>query len=443
MAKKPISAQSLGISNSLVSPDAIYVIEKLHKHNFDGYIVGGGIRDILLNKTPKDFDIVTNATPEQVRKIFKRNSIIIGRRFKIVHVIFDNINPEKMVNNRPIIERHIIEISTYRSSKINKHHLNEHGRITEDNNYGSQKEDALRRDFTINSLYYDPVNQVVIDYNNGLKDINDKLIRIIGNAKERYTEDPVRMLRAFRLAVKLDLHIHKDTFAPFNKMKHLLTHENKGRLYEEMLKILLSGSAVKCIHKLYEVKLPHNVFALFDQLFFKPAPDILAVKVLEKTDARLKETSDISLVFILSGLMWSIINDNWQKFLSTMPPRQALIEGISKHREYIYSIGITKYTYSAMRDVWLLQLDFENPTIKRLESILSIPRFRQAWHLFSLRHELGQVDSSLFNWWDKFINATNDERISLHSELQTLVKHSSDKKPPKKRKRKKKKVQAE
>ena len=418
MTKKIVPAKSLGISSDMVSYDAVYVIEKLHKHDFDGYIVGGGVRDLILNKTPKDFDIVTDATPEQIKKIFKRNSLIIGRRFKIVHVIFDNINPDKMINNRPVVERHIIEISTYRSAKIHKKDLNERGRITEDNNYGTQKEDALRRDFAINSLYYDPIREKVIDYNNGLQDIQDKLIRVIGTAKERYTEDPVRILRAIRLSVKLGLTIEKNTFAPFAKMKHLLTHENKGRLYEEMLKILLSGSSTLCIHKLYEIGLPNNVFSLFDQLFFKPKPDNFAIKVLEKTDVRLKETTDVSLVFILSGLIWSRIYSNWQDLLPKgYSPSEALMESISQNKEYIYSIGIAKHTYSAMRNVWLLQLDFEMPDISKLGTILSVSRFRQAWHLFSLRHELNQVDPKLYAWWDKFINGDNEQRILLHQEL--------------------------
>ena len=441
MTKKIISGKSLGIDTSLIRHDAFYVIEKLHHHKFDGFIVGGGVRDLLLNKTPKDFDIVTNATPEQIRKIFRKNSIIIGRRFKIVHVIFDNMNPDKMINNRPVNERHIIEISTYRSATINKNHLNERGRITEDNNFGTQKEDAIRRDFTINALYYDPINDIVIDYNNGLKDIEKKVIRIIGDSKERYTEDPVRMLRAFRLSVKLGLKIEKGTFAPFAKMKHLLTHENKGRLYEEMLKILLSGSSSECISKLREVKLPHHVFGLFDRLFFKPEPDVFAGKVLEKTDARLKETPDVSLVFILAGLMWDIIYRDWQNFLiNGIPAQQALLDSIYSNKDFAYEIGITKYTYSAMREVWLLQLDFEMPTLKRLDGILSVPRFRQAWHLFSLRHEVGQTDPRLFSWWDRFITSDNDQRIALHEELKLLDILVPEIKAPKKRKRKKKSV---
>lgn len=422
MTKKTVSAQSLGISNLMVTHDAIYVIEKLHKHGYDGYIVGGGVRDLLLGKTPKDFDIVTNATPEQVRKVFKRQSIIIGRRFKIVHVIFDNINPDKMIHNRPLVERHIIEISTYRSSKILKHTVNEHGKITDDNNYGSQKEDAFRRDFTINAMFYDPVHEIVIDYTDGIRDVTHKTIRIIGDPHQRYTEDPVRMLRAFRLSVKLGLDIEPATLAPFADLKHLLTHENKSRMYEEMLKILLSGSASACIKRLYEVGLPHNVFGLFDKLFFKPHPDELALKVIEKTDLRLKETTDVSLVFILAGLMWGIIYTDWQEMLkSGESPRQCLSDSIYKHKEQAYQIGITKYTYGSMREVWLLQLEFEAPNLKRIGTITATPRFRQAWHLFGVRNELGQVDKVLYDWWERFITAEdNNVKIQLHEELKTL-----------------------
>ena len=436
MTKKIIPVERLGISNAMVTHDAMFVVEKLHKNGFDGYIVGGGVRDLLLGKTPKDFDIVTNATPEQVRKVFKRNSIIIGRRFKIVHVIFENINPDKMVNNRPLLERHVIEISTYRSSKILKHTMNEHGKITDDNNYGTQKEDAFRRDFTVNALFYDPVNEIVIDYTNGIKDVEHKVLRIIGDPNKRYSEDPVRMIRAIRLSVKLELNIDAETFAPFETMKHLLTHENKSRMYEEMLKILLSGSALLCIKKLYEVGLPKNVFNLFDQLFFKPHPDPLATRVIEKTDLRLKETTDVSLVFILAGLMWDIIYVDWQKLLgSGGSPRQCLTDSIYLHKDLAYKVGITKYTYSAMRDVWLLQLEFESPNLRRIETITSTPRFRQAWHLYSVRYELGQADAVLYSWWERFIEADAEHRINLYEELRSINGVISETPPPKKRKR--------
>ena len=439
MTKKIKKAGDLGISHTMVSHDALYVIEKLQKSSFDGYIVGGGVRDLLLGKTPKDFDIVTNASPEQVRKIFRNNSIIIGRRFKIVHVLFNNINPEKMVNNRPIIERNVIEISTYRSFKVHKHHINEHGKITEDNNYGTQEEDAFRRDFTINSLYYDPIKEIVIDYTNGIKDVQNKLIRVIGNVKERYTEDPVRMLRAFRLAVKLDLQIEKHAYAPFNKMKHLLTHENKWRLYEEMLKILLSGSSALCIQKLQEIKLPHNVFTLFDKLFFCSTPDTFAIRVLEKTDLRLKETTDISVIFILAGLLWPIIHKSWTKHLTSgVSAYNGLLESITYHEDFIFSVGITKNIFCAMREIWMLQLKLEAPQVSILAKMTTMPRFRQAWHLYCLRQEFNQIDNQLYEWWNKYIAATSEQQMALVEELKILIPNQPLDKPKRKKKRKKK-----
>lgn len=435
--KHVVPASKYNITNELVAHDAVYVIEKLHKHGFDGYIVGGGIRDLLLGKRPKDFDIVTNATPEAVCKIFKRNSIIIGRRFKIVHVVFNNINPDKMVNNRPIVERHVLEISTYRSAEVHKHSLNEHGKIMVDNNYGTQAEDANRRDFTINALFYDPIKEVIIDYHNGLKDIENRHLRIIGDPHLRFTEDPVRMLRAVRLAIKLNLNIDIDTSSSFEEIKQLLVHEHKSRLYEEMLKMLLSGYGCACIDRLKQIQLPHHIFPLFDKLFLGPHPDAFARKVIEKTDLRLKETADVSIVFILAGLLWNMVYQSFQKLHAAgISLRQALIEAIAEHADFAARMGITKHTYSNMRDVWLLQLEFDMPILRKVRHTTATSRFRQAWHLFSTRYELGQVNPELYNWWNSYIEADNEEKILL---LETLKDIAPETPKIKKAKRKRKK----
>src|SRR5579863_8796462 len=370
MTKKTIAAQKYNIDNSQISADALYVIEKLQEHGYEAFIVGGGIRDLLLGKQPKDFDIVTSATPEMVRKVFRRNSIIIGRRFKIVHVFFDNMNPNKFVNNRPIVERHIIEVSTYRSNKIHKHTLSEHGRIMIDNNYGTQKEDVIRRDFTINALYYDPVAEKIIDYQNGLKDIENRCIKVIGKARTRYIEDPVRMLRAIRLSIKLGLTIDKESLKPIEELKHLLLNESRGRMYEEMLKILLSGYSVECIHALIKLNLPQNTFSLLDKVFFKPKPDQLALNILAKTDLRLKENPDVSLVFILSGILWSNIYNDYQELLTQGDSaRQSFYDSIAMQKDFAYYCGIAKNMFNNISDVWLLQLDLEFPNIKRIDRI--------------------------------------------------------------------------
>lgn len=417
MAKKTVEASKYNVDKTQINHDALYVIEKLQQRNYEAYIVGGGIRDLLIHKTPKDFDVVTNATPEQIRAIFRHNSIIIGRRFRIVHVNFENINPNKMINNRPILDYHTIEVSTYRSTKVHNHTLSEHGRIMSDNNYGTQKEDASRRDFTINSLFYDPVKEVIIDYHNGLKDIKDGLIKTIGKAKVRYIEDPVRMLRAIRLAIKLELTIASDSSKPFKELKHLLKNESRGRMYEEMIKILLSGHSVRCLKALKDFDLPTGVFPLFDKIFLTKYPDKLALNVLEKTDARLKETSDISLNFVLAGLMWNMVYSLWQKNITknNLAVRQALENAIADMRTFTYNLGITRGIMNNIAQVWLLQYDFEYP--QKVLQNFSQSRFRQAWHLFSCRHEIGQVDKSIYEWWENFISADEAARIEMAKEV--------------------------
>ncbi len=427
MTKKILAAKKYHLTVDMVNDDALYVIEKLNKNGFEAFIVGGGIRDLLLGKTPKDFDIVTNAAPEIVNKIFKRHSMIIGRRFKIVHVIFNNINPDKIYRNRPAIDRHVIEVSTYRSNKVHKKNLSVHGKIISDNNYGTQKEDSIRRDFTINALYYDPLKQEIIDYHNGIKDIQNKVLRIIGNPMERYIEDPVRMIRAIRLSAKLNFTIDKKTAMYFDKVKLLLVNEHKGRMYEEMLKILLSGSSTKCVEIFKQLELPEDIFPLFDRLFLGSHPSELAQIILTKTDNRLHDGNDISVIFLLAGLFWDIVTKIWNKTVSYGgSPRQSLMDAIDEIQHFAYGIGVTRNMFSAMREIWLLQIDFETPNIRKMEQVLNNNRFRQAWHLFSARHELKEVDSKIYSWWDKFIGSEPEQQITLIGELKQLTSIKKD-----------------
>lgn len=414
MTKKILSALDCGVSKALVNPDAMMVITKLHQHGFDGYIVGGGIRDLLIKKTPKDFDIVTNATPEMVRKIFRRNSMIIGRRFKIVHVMFEHFNLDKIINGRPAMERHVIEVSTYRSAEIHGHSLSEHGKIMVDNNYGTQEEDSTRRDFTANALYYDPIAEQIIDYHDGMLDVRSRVMRVIGVPLVRYQEDPVRMLRAIRLAAKLGMKLEADTEDGIHAMKHLLANEHKWRLYEEMLKILLSGSSKDCILWMKKIKIPKQVFLLFDKLFFGAKQDQLALKVLEKTDARIREGNDISIVFILAGLLWNNVNLIWKRLAAKRgnDSRQALTDAIVKSKAFATEVGIVRQMYLNVSDVWMAQYDFDNPKPSRVSKMLHSRRFRQGLHLYTLRHEFGQVDDTHYAWWQDFA-VVEDYEIEL------------------------------
>ena len=439
MAKKILSALELNVNNSMVDTYAMEVIRKLQENGYDGYIVGGGIRDLLLNKTPKDFDVVTNATPETVRKIFKRNSIIIGRRFKIVHVVYEHQNYEKLINNRPIVEKHIIEISTYRSLKVHDSSLNEFGRIMVDNNYGKQSDDGLRRDFTINALYYDPIKEIVVDYHNGIKDLQKKSLKMIGDPVKRFIEDPVRVLRAIRLSVKLGLNIDADTLIHLTDAKALLVNENRGRLFEEMLKILLSGKSRQCINKLAEFQLPLGVFPLFDKIFFGKLKEPLALRILDKTDERVNIQNDVSTIFILSGLMWHMVNKNWQKLLyEGGSPRQALCDAILLIRSYAHNLGITRNTFNAVCDIWMLQFEFENPILKKLTKLTKNSRFRQGFYLYNLRMELGEVDPKLNIWWTEFLELSDDEDKIIY--IEQLKKIFNPITKPKKRKRRKSKA---
>lgn len=441
MSKKVYSAIELNLNHNMLDEDAYQTIKQLHNHNHKSYIVGGGVRDLLLNAKPKDFDIVTTATPEQVRKIFGRNSMIIGRRFKIVHVYFQKINQDRSnKTGRKVLDRHIIEVSTFRSNKVYDSDLSSQGRILVDNNYGTMDEDAFRRDFTINALYYDPIEEKIFDYHNGIEDIKNKTLRIIGRPQERYIEDPVRILRAIRLSEKLSLNIEDNTQIAFRSTKHLLQNEPKGRLFEEMIKILVSGSASKTIQELSELKIPRKVFPLFDQLFFANQ-DQMAIRVLERTDKRISDGEDVSLIFVFAALTWQYVYSTWtqdqDQFHSSK--KQSLYDAISYNKHILFNSGVTQNMYSAIRDIWLMQLEFEYPSLTKLDHLLTNNRLRQGWHLFTLRNEFGQVDKQMFEWWNRFINSESEDKTELLIELVDIAPHEPEKKRKRKRKKKKNK----
>lgn len=437
MSKKIYSASELNIHHSMLDKDAYQTISELQRNHFKAYVVGGGVRDLLLNVKPKDFDIVTNATPEQVRRIFGRNSIIIGRRFKIVHVYFRRMNKERSDKfDKDIFERHVLEVSTFRSNKVHDDSLSQHGRILVDNNYGSMDEDAFRRDFTVNALYYDPIAEEIIDYHNGIADIKERVLRIIGKPQERYIEDPVRILRAIRLSEKLSLSIADNTLIPFRATKHLLVNEPRGRLFEEMIKILMSGSSKKVISELHELKLPRKVFPLFEQLFFNEQ-DEFAFRVLERTDDRVNGGEQVSLIFIFAALAWQAVYASWTAQLEHFggSRKQALLDAIAQNKYLLVNNGVTQNMYASIREIWMAQLEFEQPNLRDFERLVTSSRFRQGWHLFTLRNEFGQIDKAMFTWWDRFVNSENDDKTELLIELVDMVPTHHE--PEKKRKRRK------
>ena len=378
-------------------PFARKVCLTLQEAGYQAYIVGGAVRDLMLKQQPKDFDVATNATPEQVRALFRR-SRIIGRRFKIVHVL-----------NGP----DVVEVSTFRS--LQEAQTDEHGRITRDNAYGTQEEDATRRDFTVNALYYDPATEVIVDYHQGVSDLKTRVLRIIGDPKVRYREDPVRMLRAVRLAAKLDLSIDPVTRAPIQEMAPLLGHVPAARLFDEMLKLLSSGHAVRCIKQLRAEGLHHGLLPLLDVILEQPAGERFIWLVLENTDDRVRSGKSISPGFLFATLLWHQVLGSWEKrkavgMAQTPALFEAMDEVLSTQAE---KLAITRRIVGDIKDIWALQPRFEKRSGKMPYRLVEQPRYRAGWDFLKLRAEAGEVPMAWVDWWHAFAQGNSDERSAM------------------------------
>ena len=281
-----------------VSANAVRVTQTLQEAGFKAFVVGGAVRDLLLGVKPKDFDIATDATPEQVKRLFRR-AFIIGRRFQIVHVMFG---------------QDLLEVTTFRGNGSDNAPKDEHGRVLRDNSFGPQHEDAARRDFTINAMYYDPATQSVLDYHGGIEDIRAKLLRIIGMPEARYREDPVRMLRVVRFAAKLGFTIEPTTRAPIPVMAPLIDNVPAARVFDEMLKLLLSGHALACLKELRSAGLHHGLLPLLDVVLEQPIGMKFVTLALESTDGRVKAGKGVSPGFLFASLLWHQVLEKWNAY---------------------------------------------------------------------------------------------------------------------------------
>ena len=392
-----VPAQTHGITRSAILPFARKVCITLQEAGYKAYIVGGAVRDLMMSQTPKDFDVATDATPEQVRQLFRR-SRIIGRRFKIVHVLS---GPD------------VIEVSTFRS--LQEAETDEHGRITRDNTYGTQAEDATRRDFTVNALYYDPNTETVIDYHNGVADLKAKTLRMIGDPKTRYREDPVRMLRAVRLGAKLGLSIEPSTRAPIPEMTSLLANVPAARLFDEMLKLLSSGQAVNCLKQLRAEGLHHGLLPLLDVILEQPLGERFIWLALENTDARVRAGKSISPGFLFATLLWHEVLAVWEKLkaqgvLPTPALFDAMDEVLATQAE---KLAITRRVAGDIKDIWALQPRFEKRSGKMPYRLIEQARYRAGWDFLKLRAEAGEVSMDLVNWWDQFAHAQPEARAEM------------------------------
>ncbi len=424
-----VPAAEHGIDPSLLDERATRVVKTLQEAGFEAYIVGGAVRDLLLGRRPKDFDVATNATPEQVKSLFKR-AFIIGRRFRIVHVVYGRGR-----------EHEVIEVSTFRAllleasaqrvtgnEKTSKselagksHVVDESGRVLRDNVWGPQVEDAARRDFTINAMYYDPARELVVDYHGGLKDIRAKLLRMIGDPETRYREDPVRILRAVRFAAKLGFAIEPATRAPIQACAKQLPEVPLSRLFDEMVKLLQTGHGLASLETLKAQGLGRGLFPVLDAVL---QPDgslpegprgAFVRQALQDTDARVADGRSVAPSFLLACLLWHEVKARWQGLRAKgEPPVPALQQAIDQVFDArVGDISGRGKLAADMREIWLMQPRFERRGGSGPYGLVEQPRYRAGFDFLRLRADVGDADPSLADWWEDFALGNDDDRAAL------------------------------
>jgi len=424
-----------GIDSGLVDERAIKVVSTLVGAGFEAYIVGGAVRDLILGLRPKDFDVATNATPEQVKGLFRR-AFIIGRRFRIVHVVFGRGRQDRGLSE-------VIEVSTFRAfldaataeqvegnDKTSRtamagksHVVDASGRVLRDNVWGPQSEDAARRDFTINAMYYDPVREIVVDYHGGIKDAKKKLLRMIGDPATRYREDPVRIIRVVRFAAKLGFEIEPKTRAPIKEMAALLDNVPPSRTFDEMIKLLQTGHALASIVELKKQGLHRGVFPVLDVALDEAqrhdGREKFVQLALADTDARVAEGKPVAPSFMLASMLWHDVQSRWQQSIAggeaAYPALQQAIDTVFDAR--IGDISGRGRLAADMREIWMMQPRLERRAGNTALTLVDQPRFRAGLDFLRLRGQAGEVDRELARWWEHFALADAEERQHLLNAL--------------------------
>jgi poly(A) polymerase len=378
-----------GISRTQICPNAANIIARLEKAGYQAYLVGGAIRDLLLGKQPKDFDVATNATPQQIEKLFNRCRRI-GRRFQLVHVYFG---------------RKFIEVSTFRAAsepaRTHPDRITDNGVIVRDNVYGTAREDALRRDFSINALFYNLNDEAIIDYCDGYRDLQEKTLRTIGPAGRRFEEDPVRILRALRFQAKLGVSLSTDIIEAIESKSTDLKKIPPARLLDECLKIFHGGNAVQCWNLLQKFKLTGLLFpALENSLKIRPDHEQLILLSLENTDLRIREGKPLNPAFIMAVLLWPVLQARLKRHSGGKNRSQALQSCAPQIiRDQAAHVAITKRMAAIIIEIWLLQQRFKFRQGKRCLRLLQHPRFRAAYDFMCLRSKSGELDPGICRWW--------------------------------------------
>ncbi len=429
-----VPASVHGINPELLDANAVRVVKTLKDAGFEAYIVGGAVRDLLVGMRPKDFDVATDATPEQVKALFRR-AFIIGRRFRLVHVVFGRGR-----------EHEAIEVSTFRAyldaaaadaapandnlarrsgqgeSADKKHVVDASGRVLRDNVWGPQVEDAARRDFTINAMYYDPVTQTVVDYHHGLADVRARLLRMIGDPETRYREDPVRIIRMVRFAAKLGFGLEAATGKPIAAMAPLLANVPISRLFDEMVKLMQTGHALASVEQLRKYGLiggKLGVFPVLDAALAPATPNPLREKfvtlALKDTDTRVAEHRAVAPSFMLACMLWHDVQERWSTLRAAgEPPFPALQQAVDAVFEArIGDISGRGKLAADMREIWLMQPRFERRTPSTAQALIAQLRFRAGYDFLRLRADCGEVPSELADWWEDFHLGNDDDREAL------------------------------
>jgi poly(A) polymerase len=389
-----------GVMREQISYGAKRVTDGLQAAGFQAYVVGGAVRDLLLDKTPKDFDVATDATPEEVKRVFRR-SRIIGRRFRLVHVMFGE---------------ELVEVATFRCMmEAEDAQTDEHGRLLRDNEFGDQEQDAARRDFTANALFYDPTTQEIYDYHRGYEDTRSGVLRIIGDPLVRYREDPVRMLRAVRLSAKLGMTLDAATAAPIAQMKSLLDNVPEARMLDEVLKMLLSGHSVECIQQLRKMNLHHGLLPLLDVIMDQPMGEKFVMLALRNTDERISQEKSVSPAFLFAALLWHEVLSDWNALVKQgerpVGAMHTAMDGVLARQKK--KLAIPHRHDAVMKEIWLLQQRFEQRAGQRPYRLLEQPRFRAAFDFLLLRCASNEVDNELGLWWDEFQDASEARRQEM------------------------------
>jgi len=424
----PVSVH--GIDRSLVDQRALDVVHTLKQAGFEAYLVGGAVRDLLLGLQPKDFDVATSATPEQVKGLFRR-AFIIGRRFRIVHVVYGRGREHEM-----------IEVSTFRAyldsadaeqvagnERTSKgalagmtHAVDASGRVLRDNVWGPIEQDAARRDFTINAMYYDPESQVVVDFHNGIRDAKKLTLRMIGDAATRYREDPVRIIRAVRFAAKLSglgFKFDAKTLEPLASSRNLLADVPQSRLFDEMLKLLQTGHALASVDQLKAVGLNTGIYPLLD-VVVQRAEDPFVKLALQDTDRRVGENKPVAPSFLLACVLWADVRKGWSQRLNARPgqrpppPFAALQEAVDEAFDArIGDVSGRGKLGADMREIWMMQPRFDKRVGTSPFSLVDQARFRAGFDFLRLRAQVGEVEEELAHWWETFQHASDEVREDM------------------------------